>query len=126
MFDNIEEGEEMGKIRKFNTGAARDTDEGKIDYEGFLSPLVLEAYGNYMNKHRVQVNGKLRESDNWQKGFGKDHFKVCIKSLWRHFFDLWKEHRGISTKDGIVSALMGCLFNVMAYAHQYLKEKSDI
>ena len=32
----------MGGIREFATGASRDTDAGKLDLEGFLSPLVLE------------------------------------------------------------------------------------
>ena len=47
----------MGKTRQFSTGATRDTDEGKYDYEGFFSPLVLERYGEYMNKHRQQSAG---------------------------------------------------------------------
>lgn len=34
-----------GKTRQFDTGASRNTAEGKIDMEGFLSPLVMEAYG---------------------------------------------------------------------------------
>ena len=34
----------MGKIRKFETGATRDTDQGKYDYEGFLSPVVLDRF----------------------------------------------------------------------------------
>ena len=36
----------MGKIRKFKSGATRDTNEGKYDYEGFLHPVVIEAFGN--------------------------------------------------------------------------------
>ena len=75
-------------MRVFDTGATRDADIGKNDYEGFLSPLVIQRYGKYMNKHRKQVDGKLRDSDNWQKGFGENHYAVCMKSLWRHFMDL--------------------------------------
>jgi len=41
----------MGKIRKFDTGATRDTNEGKYDYEGILSPTVIKRYAEYMNKH---------------------------------------------------------------------------
>jgi hypothetical protein len=108
------------EMRQFSTGATRNTDEGKYDYEGFISPLVLERYGEYMNKHRKQADGKLRDSDNWQKGIPKTAY---MKSGWRHFVDWWKEHRGISTKDGIEEAMMALLFNVMGYAHEYLKEK---
>ena len=108
------------KIRTFESGATRDTDEGKYDYEGFLSPLVLERYAEYMHKHRVQADGKLREADNWQKGIPKDAY---MKSAFRHFMDWWKEHRGLKSREGIEDALMALLFNVMGYAHAILKEK---
>ena len=106
--------------RNFETGAYRDTDEGKYDYEGFLSPLVLERYAEYMNKHRTQSNGELRDSDNWQKGIPK---LVYIKSGWRHFMDWWMEHRKITTNEGLEEALCALLFNVMGYLHEVLKEK---
>lgn len=117
-------------MREFNTGATRDSDEGKIDYEGFLSPEVLEVYGKYMNKHRIQADGKVRDSDNWMKGFGDNHCEVCIKSLWRHFMDMWFIHRGYKrtdNKDGhevtLIEACSAMLFNIMAYMYIYLKEQ---
>lgn len=110
-------------MREFKTGATRDTDVGKNDYEGFLSPLVIKRFGEYMNKHRKQADGKLRDSDNWQKHFGEKHYDVCIKSLWRHFMDLWMEHRGFSSREGIEDALMAILFNTMAYTDKLLKDK---
>lgn len=111
-------------MRNFKTGATRDSNEGKNDYEGFISPLVIQAYGNYMNKHREQADGKLRDSDNWQKGFGDKHFDVCMKSLWRHFLDLWFEHRGYNSREGIDDAINGIMFNVMAYYHKILVNRS--
>ena len=30
-------------MRKFETGATRNDDSNKYDYEGFLSPLILKA-----------------------------------------------------------------------------------
>jgi len=107
-------------MRRFKSGATRDNNEGKFDFEGFLSPLVLEAYAKYMHKNRLQADGKLRASDNWQKGFGDNHLDVCIKSLWRHFLDLWKEHRGYKSRDGIDDAIGGILFNIMAYYYWIL------
>ena len=107
------------KIRQFKTGATRDTDVNKYDYEGFLSPLVLERFGEYMNKHRIQRNGQLRDSDNWQRGIPSYAY---MKSAWRHFMDLWKEHRGLKTKDGIEEALCALMFNVMGYLHEHLKK----
>ena len=108
-------------MRNFDTGATRDTDVGKPDYEGFLSPLVIERFGKYMDKHRHQADGKVRDSDNWQKGIPKDAY---MKSGFRHFVDWWKEHRGISTKDGIEEAICALMFNVMGYLHEYLKEQN--
>lgn len=109
--------------RQFSTGASRDTEQGKNDYEGCLSPLVLEAFGDYMRKHTTMADGSTRESDNWQKLFGEEHYSVCLKSAWRHFMDLWKEHRGYGSRDGLEAALAGILFNIMAYWHKLLIEK---
>jgi len=109
-----------GQIRKFETGATRDTDTGKYDYEGFLSPLVLQRFGEYMNKHRKQSDGTLRDSDNWQKGIPQTAY---IKSAWRHFHDWWMEHRGYSSREGLEDALCALLFNVMGYLHEHLKIK---
>lgn len=121
-----------GKMRKFEGGGTRDSNEGKYDFEGFLSPIVLEAYGKYMQKHRKQSDGTLRDSDNWQKHFGEKHYDVCIKSMYRHFFDLWFLHRGykrLDKKDNHKitkeEALMAILFNVMAYADKLLKGRKD-
>ena len=110
----------MKKIRVFKTGATRDTDNNKLDYEGFLSPIVLERYAQYMHKHRIQPDGKLRASDNWLKGIPKEEY---IKSLFRHFMDLWKEHRGFKSRDGIEDALCGMMFNTMGYLYEVLKKK---
>ena len=108
-------------IREFTTGATRDTDEGKYDYEGFYSPLVMERFAQYMTLHRKQSDGNLRASDNWQKGIPKDAY---MKSAWRHFIDVWKEHRGIDTTEGLEDALCALLFNVQGYLFETLKEKS--
>tara|TARA_Y100000034_G_scaffold127292_1_gene179861 strand:- start:620 stop:949 length:330 start_codon:yes stop_codon:yes gene_type:complete len=109
-------------MRTFDTGATRDDDETKHDYEGFLSPLVIERFGEYMTKHRIQSDGGIRDSDNWQKGIPQEQY---VKSMFRHFIDIWKEHRGYKTKDGIEEALCGEMFNVMGYLHEHLKRKEE-
>ena len=109
-------------IRTFNTGATRDSEEGKNDYEGFLSPLVIKRYGDYMTKHRKQSDGSLRSSDNWQKGIPKEAY---IKSAWRHFLDLWREHRGNKSREVIEEALCALIFNIQGYLHEILKEKGN-
>ena len=116
-------------MRNFDTGATRDTEDGKLDFEGFFSPRVMESFARYMHGHRVQADGGLRDSDNWQKGMPLD---VYIKSMWRHFFDAWCLHRGIprnDPKDGhqitIEEALNALRFNVNGYQHKHLKEADD-
>lgn len=111
-----------GNIRAFGTGATRDTAEGKLDFEGFLSPVVLLQYAKYMNMNRLQSDGTLRDSDNWQKGIPRE---VYMKSMWRHFFEVWHTWRtevGYGFYRAMMSALCGLLFNVMGMMHELLKE----
>lgn len=120
---------EIPVIRTFGTGATRDTDANKLDYEGFLSPLVLERYAQYLNKHRVQSDGQLRDSDNWQKGIPKETY---IKSKFRHFMATWLSHRNHIAKDEkgnhvtLEDSLCGDIFNTMGYLHELLIEKESI
>lgn len=108
-----------GNIRKFNTGATRDTDRDKLDYHGFLSPIVLKRYAEYLHKHRIQSDGNYRESDNWKRGIPLDTY---IKSGLRHFIDWWLEHDGYESREGIEDALCGLIFNAMGYLFEYLKK----
>lgn len=109
-------------MREFATGATRDSDKDKLDFEGFLSPLVLERFAQYMHKHRLQPDGTLRDSDNWQQGIPLD---VYMKSGWRHFFDWWKEHRGLEGRDDVEEAVCALLFNAMGYLHEHLQTKRN-
>jgi hypothetical protein len=109
------------QIREFPTGATRDTDEGKLDFEGFLSPFVLQRYAEYLHLHRKQSDGQMRASDNWQKGIPVDTY---MKSLCRHQIDLWKKHRSQNT-DGIEDALCGVIFNAMGYLFEVLKSEKE-
>lgn len=108
-------------MRQFDTGATRDSEEGKFDYEGFLSPLVLKRYAEYLNKHRVQADGNLRDSDNWQQGIPQE---VYMKSAWRHFMDWWTIHRCYAqTSYSLEEAICALLFNAMGYLHEHLKKQ---
>lgn len=108
-------------MRNFATGATRDSDEEKYDYEGFLSPIVLERFAVYMHKHRKQADSKLRASDNWQKGIPKDAY---MKSMFRHFMEVWKAHRGHKNID-LEEALCALMFNVMGYLFEVLKRRQE-
>ena len=110
------------EMRTFTTGATRDTDVGKYDYEGFLSPLVIERFAAYLHKHRIQSDGQQRASDNWQKGIPMDTY---VKSAWRHFFDWWKQHRGYKSSEDIEDSICAVIFNAQGYLHERLKEKEQ-
>ncbi|TAL62091.1 MAG: hypothetical protein EPN88_13820 [Bacteroidetes bacterium] len=112
------------KTRTFESGATRDSNQDKLDYEGFFSPLVIKKYAEYMHEHRKQSDDNLRESDNWQKGIPLNEY---MKSDWRHFMDLWLIHRGYANmaREDIIKALCGILFNTSGYLHEYLKKEMN-
>jgi hypothetical protein len=101
-------------VRVFASGATRDLDENKLDFEGFFSPLVMEEFAKYMHGKRKMADGSMRDSDNWQKGMGRT---VYMKSMFRHFFAVWKGHRAgeYSTEE-----LCALLFNVQGLLHEVL------
>ena len=109
-------------VRKFDTGATRDQDTTKFDYEGFLSPLALTRFAAYMHKNRVQSDGSTRDSDNWQKGIPRDSY---MKSLWRHLITVWLHHRGEpdDSWESQEDALCGVIFNAQGYLHEIMKAK---
>lgn len=115
-------------MRTFDSGATRNSDETKIDPEGFLSPTVIQAFSDYMNKHRVQADGTIRDSANWQRGIPQEAY---MKSMWRHFLDVWSLHRGIARFDDSgkemdkKEALCALLFNVQGMLHETLKQRSE-
>lgn len=114
------------KMDTFETGATRNPDVDKYDYEGFLSPIVLEAFAKYMHAHRHGADGNFRDSDNWQKGIPMPRY---MKSLWRHFMDAWTMHRREGNwncsvePDQMIEALCAIMFNTMGYLHEFLKRQ---
>jgi hypothetical protein len=116
-----------GTQREFDTGATRSSQEGRIDPEGFLSPLSIERYCEYLLKHQVQANGEIRASDNWQKGMPRATY---IKGLWRHFLHAWQRHRGWAVNDPKAAAdleedLCAIIFNAQGYLHEVLREERE-
>lgn len=105
-------------MRTFKTGATRNDDTNKLDFEGFLSPLVIERYAEYMNKNRKQDDGSIRDSDNWQLGID---LSAYMKSGWRHFFTWWKNHRQGKCDEDTLCAV---IFNASGYLHELLKNKN--
>jgi hypothetical protein len=112
-----------GQIRTFESGATRDIDQNKPDYEGFLSPYVIKRFGKYMHKHRKQSDGSLRDSDNWQRGIPLEQY---MKSGKRHFIEWWATHRGLPPEEELEDTLCALLFNVSGYLHEILKKKNSV
>ena len=109
--------QDTGTMRTFETGATRDTAQDKLCYEGFLSPLVLKRFAEYMHRHQRQSDGSRRSPDNWQKGIPKG---IYMDSAWRHFMDWWGGHRQVGKAD-IEEAICALLFNAMGYLHELLQ-----
>ena len=114
-----------GKIRTFESGATRDTVEGKLDYVKALCPLVLRRYVQYLAKHRLQPDGSMRDFDNWKQGIPRETYH---SSKGRHFFADWLLEEGYDVSDnhGPVDeeeALCGELFNTMGKLREILRAK---
>lgn len=106
-------------VRVFPSGATRSADEGKLDFDGFLSPLVLNRYAEYLHKHRRLPDGTYRDSDNWKAGIPLEEY---MKSAWRHFMKWWSMHwSGPGTPEDHEEALCAVIFNASGYLHEILK-----
>ena len=113
---------ERPPIRTFTTGATRDTNTGKHEYDGFNSPLVEQRFAEYMTQHRVQADGSVRPSDNWKKGIPVPEY---FHSIHRHFIDLWLHMEGyptVATEADILNVLSALRFNINGMMHELLKE----
>ena len=113
-------------MRTFETGATRDEETDKLDYEGFLSPMVLERFAQYMHQHRIQADGKLRDSDNWMRGIPESAY---MKSLLRHIMDVWTHHRFPITEGpngDLEDSLCAVLFNTMGLLYEVMKRETQL
>ena len=113
------------RMRTFETGATRDSEESKPDYTKSLSPLALHRFGQYMLKHNVQADGQLRTLDNWKLGIPVDAY---FGSLGRHFMDLWlhrEGYGGLAREPDVQEVLCALLFNVQGLLHIYVAEHKN-
>ena len=108
-------------MREYDSGACRDDNENKPTYESFLSPLVIKEFGKYMQRHRYQADGEVRDGDNWQKGIPTEDY---MDSLLRHVMDVWLHHRGYpeQAEEDLKEALCAILFNTQGILFNTLLE----
>lgn len=122
-----------GILRGFDTGATRDTAEGKLAYNGFYSPFVMRQFARFMNMNRLQSDGKLRDANNWQKGIPMDVYR---ESLSRHYQEFWVE---VEKRDSmgdvpnprgsdvdLMAAACGMMFNIQGYVLEWLKKNDEV
>lgn len=110
-------------MRTFDSGATRDSDDNKLDYDGFLDPRVERSFAEYMHHHRLQADGKLRASDNWKKGIPVEQY---MKSKARHHREVWETFvydRQNVTK--LIEYLNAERFNIQGMIYELLKEMDN-
>jgi hypothetical protein len=120
----------MTETRTFATGATRDADTNKLAYEGFISPIVLRRYAEYMHMCRLRnipEGQTIRAPDNWQKGITRNAY---AESGIRHMVEWWLIHDGFEARDekgnvlALEDVLCAIMFNVMGYLFETLKAKN--
>ena len=112
-------------MREFESGATRDVVEGKLSYVRGLSPIVLKRYLQYLDKHRLQADGKKRDFDNWKLGIDQETY---LDGLGRHFWDVWLLCHGYPAEDNhgpvvLEDVLCAVMFNSMGMLFELIKEK---
>ena len=103
-------------IRTFDTGATRDTDEGKPRYHAYTCSLVEQKRGEYMLKHQKQGD-TIRPADNWKK---RMPLEEILESLIRHVKDLELHHDGYvdQCRESDVHEILGGIWaNATFYHH---------
>lgn len=110
-------------MRNYETGATRNSDEGKPQYAKIGDPTIDKAYADYMNAQAVQADGKIRPADNWKKGIPVADY---LDSQRRHWHDVWfhlSGHPEQAEEKDLVTALCALKFNVDGMLYEVLKER---
>ena len=102
--------------RTFNSGAKRDSNEGKENYSVNVSALALRRYAQYMTG-----KANLYGEGNYLKGIPS---KECLESLLRHINKyLIEKQTGIVVEDS--DHLSACIFNIFCIMHNEENEKEN-
>lgn len=104
-------------MRNFETGATRDSDEGKLHYKGFTSFKAMKVFAEYMETHRVQADGSLRDPDNWKKGIPIEAYE---DSFYRHIQEFYG-HLEAGDRDEAWAIAPALFFNLQGWIHEEAK-----
>ncbi len=97
--------------------ATRDSEDGKLDFDGSFSPLVMARFARYMQEHKGSTN---RSCGDWKAGMSRKRY---FRSLWRHHMDvalLLYGHVKDATQDDLEEALLGVMFNAQGMLYEVL------
>jgi hypothetical protein len=98
------------KVTEFETGAIRDTSEGKEDYVETISWLAMQAYARYMTK-KASVYGP----GNWRKGIPEESYE---RSMMRHAQKYLANKYDGASLEPTEDHLCALMFNVIGLIHE--------
>jgi hypothetical protein len=119
----IQEAMSQESKRIFASGATRDTNKDKLAYDKGLSMQVLQAYMEYLGKHRLMKDGSLREWNNYKKGIPIETYR---ESLMRHTVDVVRKSYGLPLREemSLPELLCAVIFNASGYLFELLVAES--
>lgn len=104
-------------MRKFNTGAIRDSEEGKEDYIETISWTAFKRYAEYMTSKKEKYG-----PGNFKKGIDEDSYE---RSLVRHLtkYLINKHEKGqLEPNEDHLSAMV---FNIFGIMHEQQNGKTE-
>lgn len=119
----IKEALEQESKRIFGSGATRDINKDKLAYDQGLSVQVLQAYMEYLGKHRLMKDGSLRDWDNWKKGIPVETYR---ESMTRHCMDAVRKSVGLPLREemSLSDLLCAVIFNASGWLFELLVSES--
>ena len=100
----------MNKVTKFETGAIRDTQEGKEDYIETISWTAFKRYAQYMTGKKSKYG-----AGNFKKGIPIENYEQSMMRHVQKYLENKYEGGIIETEDDHLSAIV---FNVFGIMHE--------
>lgn len=100
----------MNKVTKFETGAIRDTQEGKIDFTETISFTAHNRYAKYMTGKKIKYG-----AGNFKKGIPIDSYE---KSLLRHIDKYFRNKYEGGNDEPLEDHLSAMRFNIDGIMHE--------